>query len=185
MKPFLAAFDLVPGWVYAAALAACLVMLGGQTVRVAGLERDLARAEATAAKLEADQKQALLDHANEKLALIAKHNTATQLAEETYAEKLAAAETRARADAVAVGRLRKQIADYANRGGTCLPATPVADGGESEAQVLGGLLAESLELLAEGRELHALRDAEVSLLLGQIDADRAACGAGGRRLVRR
>ena len=182
MKPFLAAFDIVPGWVYAAALSACMLLVGVQTVRVAGLETAVAQAETRAAKLDAAQKQALLDHANEKLALIAKHNAATGLAEETYAEKLAAAETRARADATAVGRLRKQIADYANRGGTCLPATPVTDGGESAAEVLGGLLAESIDLLAEGRALHELRDAQVSLLLDQIDADRAACS--GKRVAK-
>lgn len=176
MKPFLAAFDIVPGWVYAAALAASLVMLWGSAGQVARLERDLARAAAAAAKLEADQKQALLDHANEKLALIGQHNAAVAAAEKTYAEKLAAAEVRARSDAAVVGRLRNQIAEYARRGGTCKPAAPVPDGGKSAAEVLGGLLAESLELLEEGRRLNELRDAEMSLLFEQIDADRAACG---------
>lgn len=184
MKPFLAAFDIVPGWVYAAALAACLVMLWGSVGQVARLERDVARAEAAAARLEAAQKQALLDNANEKLALIAKHDEAIKTAEKTHAEKLAAAEVRARADAATVGRLRNQIADYANRGGTCAVASAEPDGRESPAQVLGGLLAESLELLAEGRALHELRDAEMNLLFDQIDADRATCSAGGRRLVR-
>ena len=177
--------ELVPRWVFVLVIAALTVGFIVEDRRHNATRAELAEAKAAAAKLEADQKQALLDHANEKLALIAKHNTSIQTAEKTYAEKLAAAEVRARAASADVGRLRKQVADYARRGGTCQPATPVPDGGKSAAQVLAELLDESLELLEEGRYLHELRDAEMSLLFEQIDADRAACSAGVRRLVRR
>ena len=176
--------ELVPRWVFALVIAALAVGFIVEDRRHNATRAELAEAKVAAAKLEAAQKQALLEHEQQKAALVKAHGEKISQAEKTYAEKLAAAEARARADAVAVGRLRKQIADYANRGGTCIPATPVADGGESAAQVLGGLLAESLELLAEGRALHELRDAEMSLLFDQIDADRATCSAGGRRLVR-
>lgn len=177
--------ELVPRWVFVLVIAALTVGFIVEDRRHNATRAELAEAKVAAAKLEADQKQALLDHANEKLALVGQHNAAVAAAEKTYGEKLAAADVRARSDAAAVGRLRKQVADYASRGGTCQPTTPVPDGGKSAAEVLGGLLAESLELLEEGRYLHELRDAEMSLLFEQIDADRAACGAGVRRLVRR
>lgn len=175
MKPFLAAFDLVPGWVYAAALAACMLLVCVQTVRVAGLETAVAQAETRAAKLEAAQKQALLEHEQQKVALVKAHGEKISQAEKTYAEKLAAAEVRARADTAAVGRLRNQLAEYARRGSICRTTPVVSDGSVSAAEHLSDLLAESIDLLAEGRALHELRDAQVSLLLDQIDADRAAC----------
>lgn len=173
----LAIFDLVPGWVYAIACGLLIAICGVQQVRVSGLRAGLAEARADAAAADAARSEALLAHAEEKIALLEAHRTQIEDAANAYDKKLAAAAVRAAADADTARRLRNQIDAFSRRGGTCHPATPVGQGGESAAQVLGGLLAESIDLLAESRKLHAERDAEVRLLFDQIDADRAACSA--------
>ena len=174
--------ELVPRWVFVLVIVALTVGFIVEDRRHNATRAELAEAKVAAAKLEADQKQALLEHEQQKAALVKAHGEKISQAEKTYAEKLAAVEVRARADTAAVGRLRNQLAEYARRGSTCRTTPVVSDGSVSAAEHLSYLLAESIDLLAEGRKLHAERDAEVRLLLDQIDADRAACS--GKRVTK-
>ena len=185
MAGLIALVDLVPARVYAlagvvlaAGWAVSAVNAGRLELTVAELRADLADSENQAAQERTARIAKVLEHERELAERERRHAQQLRGVEDDHAKKLAAAEARARTDAVALDRLRKQIATFTARG--CTVSDPTAAAGErheDRLKTLGSLYAESLELLVEGRSIVERRDLEVKRLLDQLHADRALCGA--------
>lgn len=178
-------FDLIPSWVYWIVIGALLVGLGAQEIRAAGLRADVSAAatalakEKTARAEETTQRATLaLANANQIKQLQADHAAAQQAKENQYATRIKELEADRRADAATTVRLRNTIATYTARdrrpGET---DTAAADRYADRLALVGGLLSEGVDLVAESRAVIAQRDIEVMHLLGQIQIDRAACSA--------
>jgi hypothetical protein len=168
--------ELVPRWLFAAVVLVLAASHAHTSFKHNATLVELAELRAELADERAARAEAVAAHERERADLIAQHNAETTKADHDHKTKLAAAEDSARRDADTVRRLRNQIAGFASPGAAPAEATsPPAVGGSSPSEVLGNLLSESLDLLVEGRKLHEIRDAEVMLLLDQIDADRAMC----------
>lgn len=170
-------FDLIPGWCYAAVIAALVahgLIAGAQHQRT---ELALAEAKLDAAQAEVNRETAARLHAQEIAAIALSHATKQQESERAWNEFQKQYQARAAADARALDRLREQIRVFTTGGrpGEADPA-PTLDLAD-RLEALGSLYAESLDLLIEGRGIIERRDGEVKRLLDQIEIDRAACQA--------
>ncbi|MEN9317345.1 MAG: hypothetical protein RIS35_3738 [Pseudomonadota bacterium] len=171
-------------WLYGtvgAVLGALLLTVAVQQARIGSLRASLAEAEARVATERAERVDAARRHAEILSAAQAAHATRQQEAEHAWTLEKARLDAGRRDDADLVRRLRAQIAAALSAGsGTTRPADPAApERGGDPAPDLAGLLGEGVALVAEGRRLVEQRDGEVTRLLAQITADRAACAAGG------
>lgn len=168
----------IKDYVLGAAIAALTVAVGIQSVRLSAAQRQTAEVRAEWAKETAQHEAAARKLIAFNAKLQADHAAAQQQLEENHAKKLAEIERRRRSDLATAGRMRDQIAAYTTRGADD-PATDAAtcERARDRLQSIGGLLAESVELLVEGRSLVEKRDAEVKRLADQITADRAALDA--------
>ena len=160
-----------------ALLTALIVTIAIQQARIGSLRASLAQSEAQVATGLAERSETARRHAETLSAAQAAHATQQQEAEHAFSLETTRLAGARRDDASLVDRLRAQIA-------TKLPAARGPAGQtDSFAGIhhrdaggnLAGLLAEGVELVVEGRRLVEQRDAEVTLLRAQIDADRTAC----------
>lgn len=167
---------VIPDWAYWIAIGVLTAAVGAQQVRVANAHTELAQ-EKSARAIETQQRtQLALDHSETLRLKERQHAAATQQKDEAHAAELLAAKTAGAADRADAQRMRNKLAAF-----TSATTRP----GETDAAAcqrvkdrlprVGALLAEGIELEAESRELIRQRDAEVTLLLGQIKTDRAAC----------
>lgn len=185
MAGLIALIDLIPARVYAllcAALAAGWIISGINASRlelkVAELRTELAEAENQAAQERAARIAKVLEHERDIAERERRHTAQLQDIEHDHAKQTAAAQARAAADAVALDRLRKQVAAFTARGGSITDPGPApAERYADRLETLGSLYAESLDLLVEGRGIIERRDLEVKRLVDQLHADRALCGA--------
>lgn len=178
-------FDVIPTWTYLVAIGLLVAGLGAQEIRVSGLKTEVADKEtalqreyAARAKETAKRFEVAMAHGETIKRLQSEHATAQQLSENTHAAKIKELEAGRRADAALAGRLRGTIATFTARdrrpGETDAAAV---DRYADRLAVVGGLLTEGVDLVAEGRAVVGQRDAEVARLLEQIQIDRAACTA--------
>lgn len=170
-------------WLYTAVgalLAALCITVAVQQARIGSLRADLARAEAQVATERAERVEAARKHAERLADVQLEHATRQQEAEHAWNEEKARLAAGRRDDAELVRRLRAQVATALSAGrGPAGQADAAADQRRDDsAEDLAGLLGEGIALVAEGRRLVEQRDAEVTRLLAQITADRAACGVG-------
>lgn len=173
-RPLLLALCVIlgAGWAYSAGKA------GRLELTVAELRADLAEAENQAAQERAARIAKVLEHERDLAERERRHAAQLQDIEHDHAKQTAAAQARAAADAVALDRLRKQVAAFTARGGSITDPVPVtAERYADRLETLGSLYAESLDLLVEGRGIIERRDLEVKRLVDQLHADRALCDA--------
>lgn len=172
---------LIPDWAYWVAIAALAAAVGVQQVRVANLKADVAQVEKARDGETAARERAAREHADKLRDLQARHAEEQQQKETDYETKLAKLEKDKRADAAVAGQLRDKLAAFAAR--SQQPGETDTAAVERYANRLGivsGLLAESIDLVTEGRSVIERRDAEVGRLLEQINLDRSACQAGDK-----
>ena len=178
-------FDPIPTQAYWIAIAGLVALLGVQQIRVAGAHADLATARTALAQAELERgKETLartdlaLEYGKKISALQIEHATNQQKTEEKYAAKIEGLEADRTAGVATAMRLRDRIAGYAARDRR--PGETDAAAGQRFAdrlETVSGLLAESVDLVVEGRDIIGRRDAEVGRLLEQIQIDRLACTA--------
>lgn len=160
----------------AAAMLGLGVTVAVQQARIGSLRASLAQAEAQVASDRAASAKVAQAHAEALAALQATHAARQQEAEHAFAMETARLVDARRDDADLVRRMRAQLTAAGRR--PAGPTDPAAVQRRADASGdLAGLLGEGVELVVEGRRLVEQRDAEVSRLLDQIKADRAACGA--------
>lgn len=166
-----------------AVMAALCITVAVQQARIGALRASLAHAEAEVANERAKRAQEALQHAQTLAAAAAEHATRQQEAEHVWNQEKARLAAGRRNDADLVRRLRAQIAAAVPAHGRAADHADPAAGKRQEHSTddLAGILAEGVELVAEGRRLVEQRDSEVSRLLVQISADRAACAVGGEQ----
>lgn len=135
---------------------------------VAALEK--ARDDATLATRTAERDHAVL--LSEKQS---RHAASQKLKEDEHAKETNRLARQRDTERAAAAGLRNKLANAtANVGGPVDAATCERDRDRLEA--LGELAGEGVDLVVEARHLLDQRDADVRNLLGQIAADRAACG---------
>ena len=168
--------NIVPSWVYWIVIAGLAAAVGAQQMRVDHAKTQLATEKAARAQETIARQDMVIKHAAELRDRESKHAAAQQQKEEAYATQLLAAKSAGAADRADAQRVRSQLATFTSSatrpGETDAAACKRA---QDRLPRIGALLAEGIELEAESRELIRQRDAEVTLLLGQIATDRAAC----------
>jgi hypothetical protein len=168
--------NLIPPQFYWIAIAALTVVVGVQEVRVQRAQAETSKVKLDFATDQAQRQEVARKLIEENGRLQTEHAAKQQELETRYAKQKTDYENRRRADAATVGRLRDQLATYTARGDAPDHTEPVAcQRAGDRLEALGGLFAEGVELVVEGRGIVERRDAEVIRLLGQIGADRAAC----------
>lgn len=166
----------VRDYAYAAIIAALVVGAGTQTVRLSAAKQQMAESVAQRERERAAATKELAEYRYRVAELVRQHATNQQEIVHEYEKRLRAAERTAADRSATVNRLRDQIRAFAAVGGEAdqavgCSAQPAAD----RLATLGTLLVEGVELVAEGASIVERRDAEVSALAKQIQADRAAC----------
>ena len=150
-------------WPWLALALALLLVLQNQ--RLAGVEVS----QSKQAVAQAQQAQAAMET---KAAGRLQHAAGQQENTHEYTQKLAALETSRTADAARIAGLQHDIRSAATRNaqlaGDAAACRDLAD----QHQRLAALAAEGAELVSEADGLVAKRDAQVSLLRGQIKVDR-------------
>lgn len=167
---------LLPDWVYWIIIALMGASVGVERIQVANAKANLATEKAARAVETQQRTKLALDHAEQLLTIKSKHAAEQQQKEEAYATQLLAAKTAGIADRADAQRMRNKLAAFTS--GTARPGDTDATAckrAQDRLPRVGALLAEGVELEAESRELIRQRDAEINLLLGQINIDRSAC----------
>ncbi len=161
----------------AAVVAGLVVTVALQQARIGSLRATVADAEARAATDLAERARVAQAHTEALAAVQARHAAQQQDAEHAFTLETTRLVAARRDDADLVRRLRAQLAAAAGHrpAGQADPAP--TEHHRDAASDLAGLLGEGVELVVEARRLVEQRDAEVSRLLDQIKADRAACAA--------
>lgn len=169
---------IIPDWVYWIAIAALTAAVGAQQLRVANAQTELAEEQRARAEETSGRMQVALAYTGELRLRESQHAAETQQKAEAYESQIAAAKTAGAADRADAKRVRGQLAAFTT-GGRRSGETDAAACQRAQDRLprVGALLAEGIGLEAESRELIRQRDAEVTLLLGQINADRAACSS--------
>ena len=173
--------NLIPPWAYWIAIGVLTAAVGAQQVRVANAHTALSKEQKARSDETIQRQNLVIAHADKLRGLESKHAEDQQKKEESYAAEILAAKTAGAADRADAQRVRSKLAAF-----TSAATRP----GETDATAcqraqdrlprVGALLAEGISLEAESRKLIRQRDAEVTLLLGQIQVDRAACSPIGQ-----
>ena len=154
---------------------AILGIFGVEEVRIANLQSEVAHVERQWADDRALAERTVRLQAQKLGDIQATHAAQQQEREDAWNKKQSELEARRRADAGTIVGLRGDIAAYTARGPAGDQADPAAcQRAWDRLDTLGGLLAEGVELVVEGRQRVEARDAEVKLLVDQLTADRAA-----------
>lgn len=172
----LALIKIIPTWAYWIVIGVLTAAVGAQQVRVANAQTELAEEQRARAEETSGRMQVALAYTDELRLRESQHAAETQQKVEAYESQITAAKTAGAADRADAKRVRGQLAAYASGGRRPGETDAVAcQRAQDRLPRVGALLAEGVELEAESRELIRQRDAEVTLLLGQIKTDRAAC----------
>ena len=166
---------VVPTWIYWVAIGVLTAGVGAQQVRVSTAHTALAQEKAARAEETAERTQLVLDHELSLKSILATHTAAQQLKDDTYAAKILEINTSAVRNAADAGKLRLRLEAFtssARQPGET--DTAACERAQYRLPIVGGLLAEGVELEAESRAIIQQRDAEVERLLEQIKIDRAA-----------
>jgi len=161
-------FDLIPGWIYAIAVAALLIFVGLQTVRLAGEEKDHANTRTVYAEERTLAAQALTVATGNVLKLERQLGAAKDQQEKTDAanRKKSEAQGRVIADLRARndGRLRDPNATSCTGTGPAVATGSSSGAGAADATQSGGLLSEPISRLFERltREADEINDAYAS-----------------------
>lgn len=144
---------------------ALALLLAVQTQRLAKVETS----QSKAAAYQAQKAQAATE---KKAVAVVRHGAAQQENTHDYTQEMARLEAGRAADAARIAGLQHDIRSAATRNaqlaGDAAACRDLAD----QHQRLAALAAEGAELVSEADGLVARRDAQVSLLRGQIAADR-------------
>jgi hypothetical protein len=177
-------FDIIPGWVYAAALA--LVALGGGVIfgfaqiEIAGLEADNSALHEQIAHDRADRLQLVADHNFKVARLQADHAKQQQGIVDAYQTEKRELALRHSRDLDRVARVQYAAGEHAARDRATAASDPAACQRVADRNgTLYGLLDEGFKLVVESRKLLGDRDAEVKALKATIENDRAkVCPSG-------
>lgn len=166
---------VIPTWVYGVAIAALTTGIVAQQLRVSNAYTALYEERAARAEETAERIQLVIDHELSIKSILATHTASQQAKDDTYVAKVIeinAASVRNAADARG---LRVRLEAFTS-GGRQPGETDAAacERAQYRLPIVGGLLAEGVELEAESRAIIQQRDAEVERLLEQIKIDRAA-----------
>lgn len=173
--------DFVPSWLWALLLALALAVAGIERTGVLKARVDVSKAEKALSDEKLDRQDentrralAALEDLQRVLAMQAAHAKAQQENVNAYEKKLAALDERRRVAAGDAERMRKQFAAFAASDRDQAASDPAACQRIADrSAVLGDLAARGAELLRNGRFIVDQRDAEVRVLLGVVQADRA------------
>ncbi|WP_285413656.1 hypothetical protein [Variovorax sp. efr-133-TYG-130] len=172
--------DVVPSWLWALLLMSAVAFVGIERAQVLEAHAEVSKAQKALSDEKLDRQTentrraiAALEDLQRVLALQATHAQVQKENIDAYEKKLANLDSRRRAAAGDVERVRKQFADYAARDrdqaasdrAACLR---VAD----RSAVLAGVAARGGELLERGRFVVEQRDAEVGVLVEIVRNDR-------------
>jgi hypothetical protein len=179
MNPILKVLDVIPSWVYAAAIAA-LVIGGGsaiavQTVRLADAKTEIAKLGEQAQRDRADRAQLVADH-NLKIAGMQKAHAERQ---QEIINGFIDLRLRDQADHARELSRSRSVRDAAVAAAARDRATAEANGAAAgdladRITTLYDLVARGHELVVRGREIVRRRDAEVLALKRIIQNDRTA-----------
>lgn len=132
----------------------------------------IARSDSTQAQQEADRAQQSKAATENKAAAVVEHGAAQQENTREYTQEMARLEAGRAADAARIAGLQHDISSAATRNaqlaGDAAACRDLAD----QHQRLAAIAAEGTGLVGELGDLVQKRDAQVSLLRGQIKADR-------------
>lgn len=166
---------LIPDWVYWAAIAALAATSGMQQVRISGTQAELAQ-EKHERSLEAlEQTNTVLRHEQKVKSILATHTAAQREKDDDYVKQLDTVRANYVRSADDARRLRSRLEAFTGSGRQPGETESAAcERAQHRLPIVGGLLAEGIELEAESRAIIEQRDAEVKRLLEQIKIDRAA-----------
>ena len=158
-----------------AALAITITFAGIQTVRLAGAKAAHETTKRVYAESLAENERIAREAAAENQRLMAKHATRQQETTHAFEIKVRELERDGAAVRSQLDRVRKSIADYANRPAPGADHPAASTGAGDRLETLGGLVIAGGELVADARIIIQRRDAEVSFLYGLLSNDRGAC----------
>ena len=160
------------GWMVAAIAAGGLLLV--QTVRLHNEQRAHGKLKVTVAQDDKARTDAALKHEVKTSADESTHAAATQENSDAFTSSQPARADLARADLARVDRLRtdaeRRAATYRAQAQAC---TTASSGIADRLEAFDRHIVEGAAVVAEHREALTRRDAEVVLLRGQIDTDRA------------
>lgn len=167
-------FDIVPGWVYALALAGVLSLAGVQSVRLSASQLEVAKLGKQMSDEKAERERVAREDAQEVARIQSRHAAMQQEISNANSKRAADRAVTVRDIAADLQRLRTDIVEAARSGdeGAVDPAACRRDGDLSRQ--LSRDLAEALGLQGEAEAVIRQRDDEVRTLLDQIATDRAA-----------
>lgn len=167
---------------YRVLVAALLVGLGAQQVRVSNGEHTLAQERSARADDNSQRATLALEHAVTIGKLQSQHAADQQQKDTTHAQKLHNIQVAGAADRADAQRLRGNLTTFTSS--AVRPGetdTAACQRARDRLPVVGDLLAEGVELEAESRTIIQRRDAEVERLLNQVQIDRKAAGTFAKR----
>ena len=160
------------GWMVAAIAAGGLLL--AQTVRLHNEQRAHDKLKVTVAQDDKARTDAALKHEVKTSADESTHAAATQENSDAFTTSKPVRDAIARADLARVDRLRtdaeRRAATYRAQAQAC---TTASSGIADRLEAFDRHIVEGAAVVAEHREALTRRDAEVVLLRGQIDTDRA------------
>ena len=167
---------IIPDWAYWIAIGVLTAAVGAQQVRVANAHTALAKEQKARSDETIQRQNMTIAHSTQLRKLESQHAADQQQKDEAYANQILAVKAAGANDRADAKRVRGKLAAF---------TTSAARPGETDAAAckraqdrlprVGALLAEGVELEAESRELIRQRDAEITLLMSQIQIDRKAC----------
>jgi hypothetical protein len=175
----LAAIEMVPKKVYAAAVAALLAVSLLSAATIVTLRFKVVKASAQYSQLEtkvaneaAARERAAREDALEVSRMQAKHASLQQESVHAFREQAAADARRAATDRADLDVLRDVVRTYAAGGGEAQSDGATCRGERDRSQRLGALVGEALELQGEAESFIRQRDREVKFLKDVITNDR-------------
>lgn len=168
--------DLIPAWVYWIVIACLGLAVGGQQLRVSGLQVDIATEKQSRSDENADRFRVAMQWQQYVDDKETAHTIAQQTKDNEYAKAYKKWEADRAIDTANANRLRGTIETFA-----AISRRP----GESDAafierignrlKTIGGLLAGGADMVTESLGIIERRDLEVVRLAEQIKIDRSAC----------
>ena len=155
-----------------ASLALAFSFGAGWVVNGWRADAHIARAESTQAKQDANQAQQAQEAIENKADAVVTHGAAQQENTHDYTQEMARLQAGRAADAVRIAGLQHDISSAATRNAQLASDAAACRDLADQHQRLADIAAEGAEVVGELGNLVQKRDAQVSLLRGQIAADR-------------
>ena len=173
--------DIAPSWLWALLLALALAVVGVERTQVLKARAEVAKTQTALSDEKLDRQAentrralAALDDLQRVLAMQAAHAKTQQDNVNAYEKKLAMLDGRRRDAASNAERMRQQFTTFAAHDRNQAASDPAACQRVADrSAVLANLAARGAELLERGRIVVEQRDAEIGMLLGVIEGDRA------------